>query len=199
VATRYEAWFFLIIVVVFMLFSLVLSKNMNLKFTHIILFALPSIVFIGLWLEYNLVMTGNIFAFKDWIFTNNGHDNFIFYRNIGYTLILILWNLFFTLGTFWMSIPVHLRQITNSNRRVQDNILILFGLIFLAYIAYFAYSMFTGFNNGWSRELLYLVPLSIITFTYRFEKPTSYVFVAFNIVLGIINFAYNVQAHNLPI
>lgn len=201
VATRYEAWFFLVIIVGFILSSLVLSKNPSFKFvkaTHIVLFVLPSIVFIGLWLEYNLAMTGNIFAFKDWIFANNAHENFVFYKDIGYTLILVLGNLFFTLGSFWMSIPLQIKQLTNRNRRVEDDVLILFGLTFLGYIAYVAYSMFTGFNNGWSRQLLYFVPSSIITFTFRkFEKTTSYVLFAFNLVLGMVAFAYNIQAHNI--
>mgnify|MGYP001044997285 CR=1 FL=1 len=202
VATRYEAWFFLALIIGFMFFSLRFSQNPRFRFVnvvHVVLFALPSITFIGLWLEYNLMMAGTIFGFRDWILAHNAHESLMFYKDWGYTLIVVLGNLFFALGTFWMSIIEQLKQLESRKRRIQDNMLVLFGLLFLGYIIYFAYSVFTGFNIGWPRHYLYFVPLSIIAFMLnKFEKkPASYVLLIFNIVLGIVAFAYNVQAHNL--
>lgn len=202
VTTRYEAWFFLVTIAGSMFLKWALSENSRFKFVgliHIILFCLPSIVFIGLWLEYNLAMTKSIFGFRDWILANNGHEDQIFYRNVGFTLIMVLGDLFLSLGAFWMSMAEQLRRLAGRSQRIQDDMRILFGLLFLGYVFYFAYSMFTGFNNGWPRHLLYFVPISIITFmSDRFErKPTSYIMLAFNIVLGLVAFASNLQAHNL--
>jgi hypothetical protein len=207
VATRYEAWFFLAILIGFMLFTLALSKNpcfRSVKPVHILLFGLPSIVFIGLWLQYNLAMTGNLFGFRDWIFADNGHENLSFYGNAGSTLITVLEDLFLSLGTFWITLLGPLVQFKNRSRGVLDEMLILYGSCFLGYIAYFAYSMFTGFNNGWPRHLLYFVPLSIITlertrFTFHRLKGTLYFVLVLHIVLGIAAFWANLQAHILYI
>jgi len=201
VATRYEAWLFLMLIIGCMLFS-ILFQNPRFRFVsvvHVILFAVPSIAFISLWLEYNLIMAGTIFGFHDWILAHNGHESLIFYGNSGYTLIVVIRNLFFALGTFWMSIIEQLKQLKNRKRGVQENMLVLFGWLFLGYIIYFAYSMFSGSNLGWPRHCLYYVPISIITFMLnKFEKkPASYVLLVFNVVLGMVAFAYNVQAHNL--
>ena len=197
-ATRYEAWFFLALIIGFVLFSLQNQRFRFVNIVHIVLFAVPSIVFIGLWLEYNLVMAGTIFGFRDWILAHNGHESLIYYKNAGYTLIVVLGNLFFALGAFWMSIIDQLKQLGSRKRGVQDSMLVLFALLFLGYFVYFAYSVFSGFNLGWPRHYLYFVPISTTTFMLnKFEKPASYVLLVFNIVLGMVAFAYNVQAHIL--
>ena len=201
VATRYEAWFFLALTICFMLFSLLFqnSRPKSLSILHVLLFAVPSIVFIGLWLEYNLAMAGTAFGFQHWIVAHSGRESLMFYGNCGYTLATVLRNLFFALGTFWISIIEQLRQLGGRKRGVRDNMLVLFVFLFLGYVIYLAYSMFSGFNLGWPRHYLYFVPISSITFMlYKFEKkPASYLFLVFNIVLGMVAFAYNVQAHNI--
>mgnify|MGYP001076496641 CR=1 FL=1 len=204
VATRYEAWLFVGLSAGFMLFFLPFSPKLRSRpvtVVHVILFLAPSVAFICLWLQYNVIMAAAPFAFRDWILVHNGHKDFIFYRDVGYTLITAVGNLFLALGVIWTSTLEELRQLRSQARGVRENVLLLFALLFLAYIMYYCYSIFTGFNSVYRpRHFLYFAPLSIIAFMLRkLDKPTLYVLLAFQIVLGVVAFALNIQAHTLYI
>jgi hypothetical protein len=192
VMTRYEAWLFLAITLLYALYSFVGKKIGGRTMVNLIAYAVPSAIFICVWLYYNELVSGSFFGFASWIARNVSPDPSAFVNNPVLTLARLAEVLLLSNGLFWLAL-VDLRR-----RGAIAPMLKFAAILFAVYTAYFFYSTYVGFSNGWVRLYLYFVPFSVVSFMSKnYRDDVFYLILSISVVLGIIGFAQNAFLHQI--
>jgi hypothetical protein len=190
VMTRYEAWLFLAITLVYALYSFAGKKMSRRTMVNIAIYAIPSALFICTWLYYNELVSGSFFGFASWIARNASTSPPAFAHNPVLTLANLAEVLLLSNGLLWLAL-------VDIRRRGAIPPMVKFAAIpFAAYSAYFLYSTYIGFSDGWVRFYLYFAPFSVLAFVSKdYRNETFYLILGISVILGIVGFAQNAILH----
>ncbi len=190
--TRYESWLFLVVTLSYALF-LTARKTLDWRtMLKVVLYAVPSFLFMMVWLYYNFLASGNFLGFAAWISRNVLTSPPAFYRDFTLTIANFAFVLLLSNGLLWLTL-VDVRGAGTTT-----SFATLGAILFTVYSAYFTYSTFIGFNAGWVRFFLYFVPFSVVSFISKnYRKEFAYFIVGVSIVLGMLGFAQNALLHQL--
>jgi hypothetical protein len=181
---RYEGWIFSAVMILFLLYLCVSEKSSRFLLPAAILGIVSSAV-IASWLYLNLVGSGSLFGFNDWILDNNGHQTFLWLQNLPQSFAQELVALTFATGVLWISLFY-------ACVPWKENWQKLFLLMSAVYMISFGYSLYTGLNSGWPRQMLYLLPLGAVSLASpKFSTRISYLILAICIIIGAVAFAQN--------
>jgi len=185
--TRYEAWLFLVIALFYALYLFASRRLTRGTLFNIILYSVPSVFFILIWLYYNELVSGSFFGFASWISRNVVQFPPAFSYSPMMTLLNFAEVLLLSNGLFWLAL------VDFSGKETVVTAMTRFGaLLFLGYSVFFLYSTYVGFSNGWVRLYLYFVPFSVVSFMSKdYRGEVFYLILGISIVLGILGFAQN--------
>jgi hypothetical protein len=158
VATRYEAWIFMAASTLF-LFAwsnrpLGFVAGLKKKMVSCTVFAVPSAAFIGFWLLYCFVGTGDPLYFT--------HDptkflwgNSLYYHSLGGTIQELLGNLLLVSGVLWIF------PFAQAWKGKSRGLFLQFSLLISVYLPFMALQLYSGVNAGFVRYWLPILPLSV--------------------------------------
>jgi 4-amino-4-deoxy-L-arabinose transferase-like glycosyltransferase len=190
VMTRYEAWLFLAITLLYAFYLFVRMKTSLRRLAEIIAYAIPSALFILVWLYYNELVSGSYFGFANWITQSVSQNPPTFVHNPVLTLANLAEVLLLSNGLFWLALADvrHIEAITPVVKFAT--------ILFAVYTVFFIYSTYLGFSNGWVRLYLYFVPFSVVSFMSKnYKRDVFYLILGISVVLGVIGFSENVVLH----
>jgi hypothetical protein len=192
VMTRYEAWLFLAVTLLYALYSFADKKISGRTLANVVIFAIPSALFISVWLYYNELVSGSFLGFASWIAQNVSSDPPAFAHSPVLTFANLGEVLFLSNGVLWLAL-------VDVRRRGRIAPMLKFStMLFAVYTAYFLYSTYVGFSDGWVRFYLYFVPFSVLAFMSKdYGKKTFYLILGISVVLGVVGFAQNVVLHQI--
>jgi hypothetical protein len=192
VMTRYEAWLFLLIALSSSLYLFLAKKMSRMTMINIIVYAIPSVLFIFIWLYYNDLVSGSFFGFASWIAQNVSTAPPAFDHNPVLTLQNFAEALLLSNGLFWLAL-------LDVRRRGTTAPMLKFAtIVFAVYSAYFLYSTYIGFSSGWVRLFLYFVPFSVLSFMSKnYKAGAFYLIIGGSVILGVVGLAQNVMLHQI--
>lgn len=199
--TRYEGWMFAVLAGGWLATRPWTAPGHRPSLAHAgasaLLVSGPTLLFAAWWCFYNRSVTGHFDGFSRWIFTNNDHDSFWFYRSIPLTGLVLIRNLLFACGLLWLFLPGdpcaapdgwRWRWRTDERRQ-------LFTLLAAGLALFFVRSAFTGYNSGWVRHFLYLHPLSVAAVVQSEPSRLRRGAIIGSVALGVVSFAENLIRH----
>ena len=190
VMTRYEAWLFLAITLLYAFYLFVRMKTSLRRLAEIIAYAIPSALFILVWLYYNELVSGSYFGFANWITQSVSQNPPTFVHNPVLTLANLAEVLLLSNGLFWLALA------DVRHREAITPVVKFATILFAVYTVFFLYSTYLGFSNGWVRLYLYFVPFSVVSFMSKnYKRDVFYLILGISVVLGVIGFSENVVLH----
>jgi hypothetical protein len=190
VLTRYEAWLFLAVTMLYAFTMFVLKKLGGRTMLNMVMYAIPSALFICIWLYYNELVSGSFFGFAAWISQSVSSSPPVFAHNPALTFVNFAEAVLLSSGLFWFAL------IDVRRRRTIAPMIKFAAILFAMYSVFLFYSMYVGFSNGWVRLFLYFVPFSVVAFVSKsYRDEMLYLVVGISIALGMIGFAQNVIMH----
>jgi len=192
VMTRYEAWLFLAITLLYALYSFVGKRMSGRTMTNVVMYAVPSALFICTWLYYNKLESGSAFGFASWMAQNISTDPPASVHNPLLTLAGLARVLLLSNGAFWLAL------VDTRNRGKIVPTIKFAAVAFAVYSGYFLCSTYLGLSDGWVRFYLYFVPFSVLSFMSKnYRKDVFYLMLGISVILGLVGFAQNVQLHQI--
>ncbi len=183
---RYEAWLFAAVMVLFLL-GLSAARRSRRFFLGALGFGAVASFIVAGWLYYNYATTGSMLAFAQWVSGDNLHLTFSWFHSLTGTATQLLVVLTAATGVLWVLLLGSFLPWRESWQR-------LFGLLSVSYLIFYAYSLYAGYNSGWAREMLYLLPLSAVALS-SLKLPNRLVICILLAcaVVGVYSFSYYVS------
>jgi hypothetical protein len=190
VSTRYEAWVFMALSTLILLLARsnkVQEKTQNVlrQLRASVVFAVPSLVFIGLWFLYCFLGNGDPLFFTHeqtkFLWTNSP-----FYHNLGQAFPELFNNLFLVSGFLWL-FPF-LEAWKGKHRALFSG----FSLMMSVYLLFLIVQLFNGTNAGFVRYWLPLLPLASIAFGVTASRTKNKWLMLFCVVIIVVTVLFSI-------
>ncbi len=190
VSTRYEAWVFMALSTLFLLLARSnkiqeKTKTLRRNLRTAAAFAIPSLVFIGLWLLYCFMGNGDPLYFTHeqtkFLWTNSP-----FYHNLGQAFPELFNNLLLVSGFLWL-FPF-LQAWKGNHRRLFAS----FSLLMFVYLLFLIVQLFNGTNAGFVRYWLPLLPLSSIAFGVTASRTKNKWLMLFCVAIIVVTVLFSI-------